>query len=185
MVEYDYEQINKQELIWEDNNMSRLGMLYALNEEDVKKLRSVPEEERYEYMLEEIEEALIGSPRSCELDKAWEGIQYCLGGGQWNEDNCIPTNIVFGGEVLVETDDEIITLKKIIKWQAGRRLAEGAVPAAAHHPVVVGPQLPGHPGGVLLSLGWVDGGEPPRLGKLVHYAGQMGRRRPLPGGGVI
>ena len=91
--------------------MSRLGMLYALNEEDVKKLRSVPEEERYEYMLEEIEEALIGSPRSCELDKAWEGIQYCLGGGQWNEDNCIPTNIVFGGEVLVETDDEIITLK--------------------------------------------------------------------------
>ena len=36
MVEYDYEQINKQELIWEDNNMSRLGMLYALNEEDVK-----------------------------------------------------------------------------------------------------------------------------------------------------
>lgn len=37
MVEYDYEQINKQELIWEDNNMSRLGMLYALNEEDVKK----------------------------------------------------------------------------------------------------------------------------------------------------
>ena len=35
MVEYDYEQINKQELIWEDNNMSRLGMLYALNEEDV------------------------------------------------------------------------------------------------------------------------------------------------------
>ena len=46
MVEYDYEQINKQELIWEDNNMSRLGMLYALNEEDVKKLRSMPEEER-------------------------------------------------------------------------------------------------------------------------------------------
>ena len=83
--------------------MSRLGMLYALNEEDVKKLRSVPEEERYEYMLEEIEEALIGSPRSCELDKAWEGIQYCLGGGQWNEDNCIPTNIVFGGEGLFNT----------------------------------------------------------------------------------
>ena len=52
--------------------MARLGMLYALNEEDVKKLRSMPEEERYEYMLEEIEEALFGSPRSCELDKAWE-----------------------------------------------------------------------------------------------------------------
>ncbi len=91
--------------------MSRLGMLYALNEEEVAKLRSTPEEERYDYMLEEIEEALFGSPRSCELDKAWEGIQYCLGGGQWNEDNCLPTNIIFGGEILIETDDEIITLK--------------------------------------------------------------------------
>ena len=91
--------------------MSRLGMLYALNEEEVAKLRSIPKEERYDYMLEEIEEALFGSPRSCELDKAWEGIQYCLGGGQWKEDNCLPTNIVFGGEILTETDNEIITLK--------------------------------------------------------------------------
>ena len=40
-----------------------------------------------------------------------DAIQTYLGGGQWNADNCIPTNIVFGGEVLVETDDEIITLK--------------------------------------------------------------------------
>ncbi len=39
--------------------MSRLGMLYALNEEDVKKLRSMPEEERYDYMLEEIEELCL------------------------------------------------------------------------------------------------------------------------------
>ena len=37
------------------------------------KLRSIPEE-GYEYMLVEIEEALFGSPRSCELDKAWEGM---------------------------------------------------------------------------------------------------------------
>ena len=91
--------------------MSRLGMLYALTETEVEKLRSTPEEDRYDYMLEEIEEALFGSPRSCELDKAWESIQYCLGGGQWKEDNCVPTNIVFGGEVLIETDSEIITLK--------------------------------------------------------------------------
>lgn len=136
MVEYDYEQINKQELIWEDNNMSRLGMLYALNEEDVKKLRSVPEEERYEYMLEEIEEALIGSPRSCELDKAWEGIQYCLGGGQWNEDNCIPTNIVFGGEVLVETDDEWTIVNKkdtIFKYIFWERLDSLPIPECCFH----------------------------------------------------
>ncbi len=93
--------------------MSRLGMLYALTEDEVKKLRSVPEEERYDYMLEEIEESLFGTLRSCELDKAWEGIQYCLGGGRWNEDNSVPTNIVFGGEILEETDDDIITLKSV------------------------------------------------------------------------
>lgn len=91
--------------------MSRLGMLYALTEAEVFKLRSVPEEERYDYMLEEIEERLFGTLRSCELDKVWEGIQYCLGGGQWNEEKIVPANIIFGGEVLAETDDEIITLK--------------------------------------------------------------------------
>jgi len=86
-------------------------MLYALTEEEVEKLRSLPEEERYDYMLEEIEENLFGTPRACELDKAWEGIQYCLGGGEWNEENCIPTNIVFGGEFLVDTEEEVLTLK--------------------------------------------------------------------------
>lgn len=91
--------------------MSRLGMLYALTEEEVEKLCSLPEEERYDYMLEEIEENLFGTPRACELDKAWEGIQYCLGGGTWNEENCIPTNIVFGGEFLVDTEEEVLTLK--------------------------------------------------------------------------
>lgn len=91
--------------------MSRLAVLYALTETEVEKLCSIPTEERYDYMLEEIEENLLGTSRSCELDKAWEGIQYCLGGGQWNEDNSVPTNIVFGGEILAETDDDIITLK--------------------------------------------------------------------------
>lgn len=95
----------------EDDHMSRLGMLYALTEEEVGKLRAVPEEERYDYMLEEIEEELFGTPRGCELDKAWEGIQYCLGARRWNEENRVPTNIVFAGEVLVDTEDEIITLK--------------------------------------------------------------------------
>lgn len=86
-------------------------MLYALTDDEVAELLSVPTEERYDYMLSGIEEELCGTRRGCELDKAWEGIQYCLGGGRWNEDNCVPTNIVYGGEILVETDDEIITLK--------------------------------------------------------------------------
>jgi len=86
-------------------------MLYALTETEVEQLRAVPVEERYNYMLEEIEENLFGTSRSCELDKAWEGLQYCLGAGEWSEDNRVPTNIVYGGEILVETDGEIITLK--------------------------------------------------------------------------
>ena len=91
--------------------MSRLAMLYALNENEVHKLRSLPMEERYDYMLNEIEENLFDTPRSCELDKAWLGLQLCLGGGGWNEENNVPTNIVFGGEFLVDEDADVITLK--------------------------------------------------------------------------
>lgn len=91
--------------------MSRLGMLYALTDAEAEKLRSVPEEERYDYMLNEIETNLFGTPRACELDKAWEGIQLCLGGGKWNEDNSVPANIIFGGEFLVNTEGEVLTLK--------------------------------------------------------------------------
>ena len=92
--------------------MSRLGMLYALTDAEVAKLRAVPEDERYDYMLEHIEDELFGTPRSCELDKAWIALQCCLGGGKWREDDRVPLNLVFGGEFLVETEDaEIITLK--------------------------------------------------------------------------
>ncbi|MFG6377994.1 MAG: YfbM family protein [Lachnospiraceae bacterium] len=91
--------------------MSRLAMLYALEDSEVEKLRSMPMEERYTYMLNEIEEKLIDTPRGCELNKAWEAIQYCLGGGKWNDENKIPTNIIFGGEFLVDEDDDVITLK--------------------------------------------------------------------------
>lgn len=91
--------------------MSRLGMLYALTDAEVEKLRAVPMEERYDYMLNEIEENLFDSPRACQLDKAWEGLQLCLGGGRWSETNSVPTNIIFGGEYLVDTEEEVITLK--------------------------------------------------------------------------
>lgn len=91
--------------------MSRLGMLYALTDAEVEKLRFVPTEERYDYMLNEIEEKLFGSSRACELDKAWEGLHFCLCGGEWNETNRVPYNIIFSGEFLVDTEEEVITLK--------------------------------------------------------------------------
>lgn len=86
-------------------------MLYALTDAEVEKLRFVPTEERYDYMLNEIEEKLFGSSSACELDKAWEGLHFCLCGGEWNETNRVPYNIIFSGEFLVDTEEEVITLK--------------------------------------------------------------------------
>ena len=44
--------------------MGRLGVLYALTEAELQKLLDCPQEERYDYMLEEIEETLLGTPVS-------------------------------------------------------------------------------------------------------------------------
>lgn len=92
--------------------MSRLGVLYALTDKELAELCARPEPERYDYMLEEFEERLFGTPRCCALDKAWYGIQLCLGGGKWRETNRTPLNIVVGGEFLVDTENEIISLKR-------------------------------------------------------------------------
>lgn len=94
----------------------RLGMLYAITDEELKQLLEQPEEERYDYMLNEIEEVLFNTPRACELNKAWDGIQYCLGAGIWNEENKLPYNVIVGGEPLVYMGDdagEILTLKRL------------------------------------------------------------------------
>lgn len=91
--------------------MSRLCVFYALQDEEVQKLRKMPQKERYDYMLEEIEPSLLGTDAGYEMDKAWEGVQYCLGGGVWSEENCSPWNIVFAGEFLVDTEEEVMTLK--------------------------------------------------------------------------
>ena len=91
--------------------MSRLCVFYALQDAEICKLREMPPEERYDYMLEEIEPALLGTDAGYEMDKAWEGVQYCLGGGVWSEENRLPGNVVFGGEFLVDTDEEVITMR--------------------------------------------------------------------------
>ena len=48
----------------------RLAMLYALTEEELFQLLEQPEGERYDYMLNELENTLFNTPRACELDKA-------------------------------------------------------------------------------------------------------------------
>ncbi len=92
--------------------MSRLGVLYALTDNELADLCRLPEAERYDYMLEEIEPRLLGTPRGCEMDKAWYGIQLCLGAGRWHETKRTPFNIICGGEYLVNTDAELMSLKK-------------------------------------------------------------------------
>ncbi len=92
--------------------MSRLGVLYALTDNELADLCRLPEAERYDYMLEEIEPRLLGTPRGCEMDKAWYGIQLCLGAGRWHETKRTPFNILCGGKYLVNTDAELMSLKK-------------------------------------------------------------------------
>lgn len=141
--------------------MSRLGMLYALTDAEVTKLRSVPEDERYDYMLEHIEDELFGTPRACELDKAWIGLQYCLGGGKWREENRVPLNLVFSGEFLVETEDaEIITLKShedvaaLCKWLQSHSL-ETLI--QENFPKITDPDFPyGNADGLEHTLGWSE-----------------------------
>ena len=53
-------------------------MLYAITDEALAQLEAQDIDQMYDYMLEEIEEELFDTPEAFELDKAWEGIHYCL-----------------------------------------------------------------------------------------------------------
>ena len=92
--------------------MARLGMLYAITDEALEQLKAQDIDEMYDYMLEEIEEELFNTPEAFELDKAWEGVQFCLGKGTWYEENKVPYNVVFGGELILDHNDYVISLKK-------------------------------------------------------------------------
>ncbi|MDO4881057.1 MAG: DUF1877 family protein [Capnocytophaga sp.] len=92
--------------------MARLGMLYAITDEELAQLKAQKIEERYEYMVDEIQAELFATEDCWELDMAWEGIQFCLGEGTWKEGNKVPYNIIFGGEIICDYNNEIISLKK-------------------------------------------------------------------------
>lgn len=88
-----------------------LGMLYALSEEKIEELLDLPKEERFDYMLDEIEEELFGSEEALELDEAWEGLHYCFCGGSFSEENRLPATIIYAGELITDSEDGVITLK--------------------------------------------------------------------------
>lgn len=91
--------------------MARLGMLYALTDEEVAHLKTLPLEERYGHVLETYEETYFNTQKAHEFDKAWEGLHYVFCEGKWIEGNTLPYTIIFGGEVLLDTGDEVLLLK--------------------------------------------------------------------------
>ena len=153
--------------------MSRLGVLYAIDDAALEALRRLPEEERYDYMLEEIEPELLGGPYGYELDKAWEGIQYCLGGGEWKEDNILPTNVIFAGEFLVKREDSILTLKhKSEVKEIAEYLDKDPLPALIRQNFARIPEehytLPKDADNLAYLLEWAEG-----LGKFYRHAAQQ------------
>ena len=91
--------------------MARLGMLYAITDEVLAQLEAQDIDQMYDYMLEEIEEELFDTPEAFELDKAWEGIHYCLCEGDWYKEEGTAPDVIFGGELLLDEDDNVIFLK--------------------------------------------------------------------------
>lgn len=91
--------------------MSRLGMLYAITADELAELQRQDADEMYDYMMDNIEDEYFGTVRACELDKAWEGLHYCLNGGEWLEDTATKSLVIFAGDFLLDGDDYVITHK--------------------------------------------------------------------------
>lgn len=110
--------------------MARLGMFYAITDEALEQLKAQDIDEMYDYMLEEIEEELFNTPEAFELDKAWEGIHYCLCEGDWYKEEGIAPNIVFGGYLLLDHNDCVIfvndldNIQKIVDYLEENNLQE-------------------------------------------------------------
>ena len=95
--------------------MSCLGVHFALDEEQVAALKAAPEDERVEFVQEEIEEGLWSADpsRGAETDKAWDAIHRALTDGDLSYDGgSYPlSHVVLGGEPLYSGEDYIIALK--------------------------------------------------------------------------
>lgn len=96
--------------------MSCLGVLFSLDNETVTKIAShKTDEERLEYLQEQIEEVYFDQHPEwvAELDKSWDALHRCLTDGNLEWDNGLyPLNhVVLGGKRLYQGQDYIITLK--------------------------------------------------------------------------
>lgn len=96
--------------------MACLGVHFALSEEEVVHLRSLPDNRtRLEYMQNEIEEFYFGEQPDwkAESDKSWDAMHRALSDGQlsWDGGDYPLNHTVLGGELLYTDSDYIMSLK--------------------------------------------------------------------------
>lgn len=98
------------------DHMGCLGVHFALSDDEVKKLKDIPDDaDRLEFLQEEIEETYFSKQQGfmCETDKAWDAIHRTLTDGQIDYDNGeFPLSyVILGGERVYFGDDYIMVLK--------------------------------------------------------------------------
>jgi hypothetical protein len=96
--------------------MSCLGVHFALTDSEVKKIKSMDDEQdRLEYLTEEIEEQYLEGDKEFagESDKAWDAMHRALSDGEltWDGGKYPCNHVVLGGELLYTDDDYIMSLK--------------------------------------------------------------------------
>jgi hypothetical protein len=96
--------------------MSCLGVHFALTDSEVVKLKSMPDEQdRLEYLTEEIEEQYLDGDKqfAAESDKSWDAMHRVLSDGQltWEGGEYPLNHVVLAGELLYTDDDYIMSLK--------------------------------------------------------------------------
>jgi len=96
--------------------MGCLGVLFSIDEKDVKQLKKFKSDvDRLIYLQEGIEEIYFDKypERLAELDKSWDAIHRSLTDGKLEYRNgTFPLNhVILGGEILYHGDDYIMTLK--------------------------------------------------------------------------
>ena len=101
--------------------MSCLGVHFALTDEEVEKLKGMSDEQdRLEYLTEEIEEQYLEGNKkfAAESDKSWDAMHRVLADGEltWEGGEYPLNHTVLAGELLYTDDDYIMSLNEINKY---------------------------------------------------------------------
>jgi hypothetical protein len=96
--------------------MGCLGVHFSLSEAEVDRLRGFEDdEERVEYLEEELEEEYFANERTrvAESDKSWDALHRALSDGTlaWGGGEYPLNHVVLGGELLYSEPDYIMSLK--------------------------------------------------------------------------